>query len=100
MYIIIVGATDLGKYLAKTLTSEGHDIIIIDQDKTLCEKTANELEIVVTNGNATNSEVLEEANIKECNAIVVLTNHDETNMIISLLAKDLREKLVVSRLSK
>ncbi len=100
MYIIIIGGTTLGKYLAKTLTGENHDIIIIDSNKIVCEQIANELEIVTNTGDATEAKVLENAGIKECDAIVSLTKHDETNMVISLMAKDLGAKLVAAKLGK
>jgi len=55
---------------------------------------------VCHHGNSTESKVLEEAGVKECHALVALTATDETNMVVSLLAKELGAKTVAARLSK
>ncbi len=100
MYIVIVGANELGKFLAKTLIEENHDVVVIDKNKDVCEQVANELDLVCSNGDATEQKVLENAGIKESDAVVSLTTHDETNMVVSLLAKELGAKTVAARLGK
>jgi len=100
MYIIIVGAGELGYYLAQILLEEDHDVVVVDPDEKKCEKISTELDIVCHHGNSTESKVLEEAGVKECHALVALTATDETNMVVSLLAKELGAKTVAARLSK
>lgn len=100
MYIIIAGAGDLGYYLAQILLEEDHDIVIIEKDEKKCEKIANELDIVLIKGDATETKVLEKAGIKEAEALVALTGQDETNMVISLLAKELGASNVATRIGK
>lgn len=100
MYIIIAGGGDLGYYLAQILLDEEHDVIIIDKDEKRCEKIAGELDLVVTKGDATETKILEKAGIKESDALVALTGQDETNMVISLLAKELGATNVATRIGK
>ncbi len=100
MYIIIAGAGSLGYYLAQILLDEEHDIVIIEKDEKTCEKIANELDLVVTKGDATETRILEQAGIKQADAVVALTGQDETNMVISLLAKELGAKSVATRIGK
>ncbi len=100
MYIVIVGAGNLGYYLAHLLLDENHECIVIDKDSSRCDKIANELDIVAINGDATDPKVLGKADIKECDALVALTGQDETNMIICLLAKDIGAKQVGARISR
>ncbi|MCD6434046.1 MAG: TrkA family potassium uptake protein [Candidatus Diapherotrites archaeon] len=100
MYIVIVGATKLAYYLAKLLLEEGHDALVIDKDEEKCKKFSDELNIVAVHGDATNPRVLEEANVKEADAVVMLSGVDETNMVVSLLAKQLGAKKVVASISK
>ncbi|MAG17928.1 MAG: potassium transporter TrkA [Candidatus Diapherotrites archaeon] len=100
MYIIIVGGGDLGFYLAQILLDEEHDVIIIDKDEKICEKISGELDLVVQKGDATETKTLEKAGIKEANALVALTGQDETNMVISLLAKELGAENVATRIGK
>jgi len=100
MYMIIVGAGNLGYYLAELLLEENHDTVVIDKDAKACEKISRDLEIVATQGDGTESKVLEKAGVKEADAVVALTGQDETNMVISLLAKELGATKVAARIGK
>lgn len=100
MYIIIAGGGDLGFYLAQILLDEEHDVIIVEKDEKVCEKITSELDLVVIKGDATETKTLEKAGIKESDALVALTGQDETNMVISLLAKELGAKNVATRIGK
>lgn len=100
MYIVIVGGGKLGFYLAQLLLDEHHDCLVIDKDAERCEFIANHLNIVATKGDATNPSVLEEAAVTEADALIVLTSNDETNLVVSWLAKELGAKKVATRLGK
>lgn len=100
MYFIIVGAGKLGYYLTHLLLDENHDCVVIDKDSVRCDQLSAELDIVCINGDGTNPKTLDEAGIKEADAVVALTAQDETNMVISLLAKDLGAKSVAARISR
>lgn len=98
MYIIIAGAGKVGRHLAKVLVDEEHDIVIIDKNGDVCHELSNELEIVTIRGDATRPKILEEAGLHEADAVVALTGSDETNLIISLVAKQQGAKYVAARL--
>jgi trk system potassium uptake protein len=100
MYIIIVGAGNLGFYLAELLLEEEHDVVVIEKDEKTCEKISNELDLVATKGDGTDPKVLEKAGIKEADAVVALTSADDTNMVISMLAKELGAKNVAARIGR
>jgi len=100
MYIIIIGAGGLGYYLAELLLEEEHDAVVVDKDPACCERISQKLDIVATQGDGTETSVLEKVGVKEADAVVALTGQDETNMVISLLAKELGAKQVAARISK
>ena len=100
MYIIIVGAGEVGYYLAQLLLEEEHDAVVIDKSAERCDKISRNLDIIATQGDGTEPSVLEKAGVKECNALVALTGQDETNMVISLLAKELGASQVATRIGK
>jgi trk system potassium uptake protein TrkA len=100
MYIVIIGAGELGYYLAQLLLEEEHDAVVVDRDSARCEKISQKLDIVATQGDGTETAVLEKVGVKEADAVVALTGQDETNMVISLLAKELGAKTVAARISK
>ena len=100
MYIIIVGCGKLGYYLTQLLLDEGHDVVVVDKDPLVCEKVSDELDVVAQEGDGTEPHILEKAGIKEADALVALTGSDETNMVVSLLAKELGAKQVATRIEK
>ena len=87
MYIIIVGGGKIGYYLSKTLISFKHDVIIIEPQKDLCEKIANQLNIRVCNGDGTTIEKLDEVDAAKADILVAVTGRDEDNLIACQLAK-------------
>lgn len=87
MKVVVVGAGKVGYYLSKTLLEHGHSPKLIDSDKSLCNKVANELDIPVICGDGTEIDVLESADIASCDALISVTGKDEDNLIACQLAK-------------
>lgn len=87
MNIIVVGGGKVGYYLTKTLLEHGHSPILIEQSRESCKRAANELDIPVICGDGTTIEVLEEAGISHCDALIGATGQDENNLIACQLAK-------------
>jgi trk system potassium uptake protein TrkA len=88
--ILIVGGGNIGFNLAKILEteSEGVRVKIIEKNKSRAEFIANELNnTIVINGNGLDEDVLKEANIEEAETILSLTNDDEDNIMVSVLAE-------------
>lgn len=87
MYIVIIGGGKIGYYLTKTLMPYKHRICILEQDKDLCRKIANELNISVVNGDGTNIDDLNEVDVAKANTFIAVTGKDEENLIACQLAK-------------
>ena len=87
MNVIVVGAGKVGYYLAETLMEHGHKPFVIERNKELCQKIANNLDIPVLNGDGTTLEALEAAGVEQCDAFVSATGQDEANLIACQLAK-------------
>ena len=88
--ILIVGGGNIGFNLAKNLErdSEGVRVKIIEKNKERAEFIANELNnTIVINGNGLDEDVLKEANIEEVETVLSLTNDDEDNIMVSVLAE-------------
>ena len=88
--ILIVGGGNIGFNLAKNLEtdSDGVRVKIIEKDKARAETIANDLNnTIVINGNGLDEDVLKEANIEEAETILSLTNDDEDNIMVSVLAE-------------
>ena len=88
--IIIAGGGNVGVFLAQLIRDEhpGVNARIIEASKERAENAAQRLpETTVINGNALEPTILEEAGVAATEAIVAVTNDDETNILGSLLAK-------------
>ncbi|MDQ7063202.1 MAG: Trk system potassium transporter TrkA [candidate division KSB1 bacterium] len=87
MYIIVIGAGEVGYNLAKLLSFEGHDIVVIDQDQERYSRTAETLDVQAILGNGTSYRILEQAGIKSADLLVAVTTNDEVNILAALMAK-------------
>jgi len=87
--IIIAGGGRIGLNLAKHL-EENHRVRIIEMDQDRVKKIADELDdVLVLRGNASDEELLLEEGIESADLFLALTDSDEINVIVSILAKRL-----------
>ncbi len=87
--IIIAGGGHIGLNLAKHL-EKNHHVRIIEKSKERVKELADELEdVLVLRGNASNEELLLEEGIESTDLFLALTDSDEINVIVSILAKRL-----------
>lgn len=86
MRIIIGGAGRVGISLAKALSTERYDIVIIDNDSRAVS-SAQSLDCLVIHGNITSRQTLLEAGIQSAQVFVAATPSDETNLIACSLAE-------------
>ncbi len=88
--IVIIGGGNIGLFLAKLLVEESGSfaIKIIEINKARAEYVADQLDkVVVLHGDSLDSEILNEANVRQSEAVVAVTNDDQVNILSSLLAK-------------
>ncbi len=86
MRIIIGGAGRIGFELARTLRLQNHDVVLIDNNARAI-KNAQQLDVLVINGDITSREKLQEAGINTARVFIATTDSDETNLIASMLAE-------------
>ncbi|MFP4424582.1 MAG: potassium channel family protein [Candidatus Woesearchaeota archaeon] len=99
MRIIVIGAGEIGKSLVKMLSKEKHEVILIDQSNDLVKDIANQIDILVIKGDATQLSILKDAGIEKSQGVVAVTNDDKTNLMISEIALSSGIKRVISRVN-
>ncbi|NER12410.1 Trk system potassium transporter TrkA [Leptobacterium flavescens] len=99
MKIIIAGAGEVGFHLAKLLSYESQDIILIDTDKESLGYADTHLDIKVLKGDATSVSILKEANVANSDLVIGVTSSETTNITLCLLAKQLGCKRTIARIS-
>lgn len=88
MYIIIVGAGNVGSYLARRLLKDKHIVVVIEKDPLRCEKLAGEIDALIINGDGCDPKSLEDAGANRADVVAAVTGDDEDNLIICQLAKE------------
>jgi len=96
MYLVIVGAGDIGTPLIDTATRSGNEVVVVEIDDTRADAVADEYDCLVLNADATVKETLEDAGASRVDAIITTSDQDATNVMVSLLAKELAIPQVVS----
>jgi trk system potassium uptake protein TrkA len=86
MRLVIIGAGRVGSRTARVLENEGHDLTLVEQDTEKVQRARNE-GFEVIQGDGSNEEILEEADIADAEAFGALTGDINTNFIACMVAK-------------
>ena len=88
MKVIIVGGGQVGAFIANSLLKSNIDVKVIENRVGVYEKLIRELPVgVVIKGDGTSHEILLEAGIADADVLVAVSGFDETNLVVSTLAK-------------
>lgn len=99
MYIIIAGAGVLGFYTAKFLTKKGNDVVVIEQRKDRAEEITDKLDAAVIKGDAKEIKTLQEAGVEQADVVLAMSGSDDSNILISILAKQMGAKRALCRVT-
>lgn len=100
MNIIILGAGEIGTYLAKSLSKEEHNVIMIDCDPKALERVGRTADVATRVGSGTDWKVLEELLEHSPHLFLALTSSDETNLVACSIAKNLGYPKTVARVQQ
>ncbi|MCQ4145094.1 Trk system potassium transporter TrkA [Vogesella sp. AC12] len=87
MRILILGGGQVGASVAESLTNEGNDVTVVDQDANLLKLLQNRLDIRTVLGNAAHPSVLLNAGAEDAELLLALTRNDDTNLLACALAR-------------
>ncbi|HPR59844.1 MAG TPA: Trk system potassium transporter TrkA [Prolixibacteraceae bacterium] len=99
MKVVIAGAGEVGTYLAKMLSNEDHEIILVDDDNDKLEKIANQVDLLTITGAANSIIDLKEAGISKADLFIAVTPYESRNILACILAKDLGAKKTLARIN-
>ncbi len=97
MNIIIVGAGEIGRHLASSLSKQAHNISVIEKDARLASELEQSIDAKVIRGNGSSVEDLVEADLGECELFLSLTSSNTANLMSASMAKAMGVGKVVSR---
>jgi trk system potassium uptake protein TrkA len=87
MYVIIVGCGRVGSELAKLLSAEGHNVVVIDKNQASFDRLGGTFNGLTLVGNGFSLDLLKQAGIEKADAFCAVTNGDNTNLISAQVAK-------------
>ena len=93
MNIIIAGDGKVGSMLTRQLSSEGHDITVIDSDSAVLQASVERYDVISVHGNCASMSVLQEAGVRDADLLIACTNADEVNLLCCTTAHALNPKL-------
>jgi trk system potassium uptake protein TrkA len=99
MKILIAGAGEVGTHLAKMLSKEKHDIVLMDTDENRLAFTRFGMEILPFEGSPTSLTSLEEAGIDKIDLFVSVTPEETTNITACLLAAKMGAGKTLARIN-
>jgi trk system potassium uptake protein TrkA len=97
---VIVGAGEVGFSVARSLSRDGNDVVVVEMDPERAAKAENELDALVVRGNGARPNVLEKAGIKPgggAEMLIACSSRDEVNILACWIAKKMGVERVVSR---
>ncbi len=99
MRILVAGGGEVASQLARRLSREGNEIVIVEQDAARCAQLEERLDARIVHGSAASVRTLHQAGLRDAEMLIAVTNSDEANLLACLIAQtDARVKVKVARL--
>ncbi len=98
--VLIVGGGRIGFRLAERLEEDSIYTKIIEKDENRCSFLAEKLDqTVVLHGDGTDQVILEQEGVRDMDVVITLTSDEQTNVLASLLAKQLEARKTITRVN-
>ena len=98
MKIVIAGAGEVGTHLAKLLSKEGLDIILIDPEESKLQAIDANYNLMTLTGSPISFKVLKDSNVAGCDLFIAVTPFETANLVACSFAKKLGAGKTVARI--
>jgi len=96
MYVVIVGAGEVGSAIAESL-APSHDVAVIDIDGDRVEQLMYEVDILGIEGDGADLDTLREADVEKADILIASTDDDETNIVTCGTTMTMTDAFTISR---
>ena len=97
MKIVIAGAGEVGTHLAKMLTHEEQDIVVVDKDTNRLSILDANYNLMTLSGSPSSLKTLKQAGVKGCDLFIAVTPFEAKNVVSCGIAKHFGAKKTVAR---
>jgi trk/ktr system potassium uptake protein len=87
MFVLVVGGGKVGYYLTKELVESGHEVVLMEKDRTRASQIADEVGSIVVPHDGCEGKYLGEAGANRADIVAAVTGDDEDNLVICQMAK-------------
>jgi len=87
VFVLVVGGGKVGYYLAKELVESGHEVALMEKDRTRATQIADEIGSIVIPHDGCEGKYLGEAGCNRADVVAAVTGDDEDNLVICQMAK-------------
>ena len=99
MKAIIIGAGEIGFHIAKLLTAQDNDVVLIDESDAACNRVSEQLDLQTLQGSGASPRLLKTAGIDEATLLIAVTNSDEINILACQIADRYKVSTKIARVS-
>lgn len=86
---LVVGCGQLGATIANKFSKEGKNLLVVDESEKSFEQLSEDFSGYKIVGQCTDLEILEQAFIKSCKEVVIVTGDDSINVLVATICKKL-----------
>lgn len=99
MKVVIVGAGEVGTHLARMLSKEDHDIVLMDDDADKLHQISSQVDLLTITGYANSFRDLKETGLAKADLFIAVTPYEERNIFACVQAKDMGVQKTVARIN-
>ncbi|WP_436343925.1 Trk system potassium transporter TrkA [Natronorubrum sp. FCH18a] len=99
MYVLIIGAGQVGQMIASNL-ADSHDVAVVERDPEVAEDITYSFDVLSVEGDGTELETLREAGLERADLVVACTDSDETNIVVCGTAKSSSDAFTIARVRR
>jgi trk system potassium uptake protein TrkA len=99
MKIVIAGAGEVGTHLAKMLTDESHDIVLLDDSPDKLAHVSSQVDLMTIAGSAHSFEDLKKTGLSKADLFIAVTPYEERNVFACSMASYLGVGRTIARIN-
>ncbi|MCS5657887.1 MAG: TrkA family potassium uptake protein [Dehalococcoidia bacterium] len=87
MFAVIIGCSEIGYHLAKSLVATGHEVVVVEKDRERCQLLIDEVGSISLQGDGTDEAILKQAGLARADVLIAVAGRDDTNLVICQMSK-------------